>query len=238
MNKVTLIGLNMVLASIGLAFSGCAGMQNNAIVYHDQNLKRGDQVIYKPSLNTQNKVEVGENMFSKSYLLYDDTNSAILLEDAYVNTIATRINLKAKSQNILYKWNNMNTICATDKETNIEFCLADEGNTGAFTSYGYLFKPNDSTLKTTIKYKVVQTPPTLGTDSFKYEALYQGRAGNKIKISFREFKDDTARPAFTQDVDYELDNNGETIVGFKGLRIKVAKATNMDISYSVIHDYN
>ncbi|MGZ5207947.1 MAG: hypothetical protein ACXWB0_02925 [Sulfuricurvum sp.] len=82
-------------------------------------------------------------------------------------------------------------------------------------------------------------PSTYTVDSFKYEALYQGRIDNKIKISFREFKDDMARPAFTQDIDYELDNkNGEAIVGFKGLRIKILKATNMDITYSVIQDYN
>jgi len=29
-----------------------------------------------------------------------------------------------------------------------------------------------------------------------------------------------------------------SIVGFKGLRIKILKATNMDITYSVIQDYN
>ncbi|MGZ8545817.1 MAG: hypothetical protein ACXWVU_00350 [Sulfuricurvum sp.] len=81
-------------------------------------------------------------------------------------------------------------------------------------------------------------PSTYTENSFKYEALYQGRIDNKIKISFREFKDDMARPAFTQDIDYELNKNGDTIVGFKGLRIKVIKATNMDITYSVIQDYN
>lgn len=89
-----------------------------------------------------------------------------------------------------------------------------------------------------LEYKIVPTPPMYDVDSFKYEALYQGKIDNKIKISFREFKDNTARPAFTQDIDYELNKSGDTIIGFKGLRIKVIKATNMDITYSVIHDYN
>jgi hypothetical protein len=47
-----------------------------------------------------------------------------------------------------------------------------------------------------------------------------------------------ARPAFNQDIDYELNNDANTIIGFKGLRIEVLKATNMDITYKVIKDYN
>lgn len=73
--------------------------------------------------------------------------------------------------------------------------------------------------------------------SFKYDSLYQGKIGNKIKISFREFKDNRARPAFTQNVDYELNKSEPTIIGFKGLRIEVVEATNMSIKYNVIHDY-
>lgn len=74
--------------------------------------------------------------------------------------------------------------------------------------------------------------------TFKYQALYQGKVENKIKISFREFKDDMARPAFTQDIEYELEGNKPTIIGFKGLRIEVKKLTNLNITYSVIKDYN
>ena len=47
-----------------------------------------------------------------------------------------------------------------------------------------------------------------------------------------------ARPAFTQDIEYELDKDGKTLIGFKGLRIEVEKATNLDITYKIIKDYN
>jgi len=46
-----------------------------------------------------------------------------------------------------------------------------------------------------------------------------------------------SRPSFTQDIDYELNKNGNTIIGFKGLRIEILKATNIDITYRVIQDY-
>jgi hypothetical protein len=73
----------------------------------------------------------------------------------------------------------------------------------------------------------------------KYCLRFSGHyIDNKIKISFREFKNDIARPAFTQDIEYQLDENGKANVGFKGLRIEILKATNYDIEYKVVKDYN
>ena len=46
------------------------------------------------------------------------------------------------------------------------------------------------------------------------------------------------RPAFEQIIDYELAQEGTTTIGFKGLRIEVLKATNMDITYKVLKDYD
>ena len=86
-----------------------------------------------------------------------------------------------------------------------------------------------------IKYEL--TPVLSDEDSFKYIALYQGKIGDKIKISFREFYNNNARPAFTQDIEYELELNKNTIIGFKGLRIEVLSASNVDIKYKVVEDY-
>ncbi|MFA5233872.1 MAG: hypothetical protein WC390_05660 [Sulfurimonas sp.] len=85
-----------------------------------------------------------------------------------------------------------------------------------------------------IKYHIKRTPEVITQDSFKYQVLYQGKVENKIKISFREFKNDFIRPAFTQDIEYALESDGTTIIGFKNLRIKVLKATNFDITYKVV----
>ena len=111
-------------------------------------------------------------------------------------------------------------------------------NENSFTHAVYSYKDIKYPLTNIAKYEIKPTPPTFNQDSFKYQALYQGKTDNKIKISFREFKDNMARPAFTQDIEYELDSKGTTTIGFKGLRIEVLKATNYDITYKVIKDYN
>lgn len=71
--------------------------------------------------------------------------------------------------------------------------------------------------------------------SFKQEFIYNGKVGNSIKFIFREFVDDFARPSFTQDIQYDL--NESSIVGFKGLKMEVISATNTLITYKVISHF-
>lgn len=68
-------------------------------------------------------------------------------------------------------------------------------------------------------------------DNFHVEVLYQGISKGEIKISYREFMNDMARPAFNQDLSYELNPKGETAIGFKGMRLRVLKADSQSIEY-------
>jgi hypothetical protein len=70
------------------------------------------------------------------------------------------------------------------------------------------------------------------TDSFKRELIYGGLSQRVISLSYREFMDGTARPAFTQELKYDL--NDGNLIGFRGARIEVIKATNTIIQYKVI----
>ncbi|MDC3124458.1 hypothetical protein OBB00_07055 [Gammaproteobacteria bacterium] len=64
------------------------------------------------------------------------------------------------------------------------------------------------------------------------EFVYNGRVGDAVKFVYREFKNSYARPAFTQEVQYDLSQSDE--IGFQDLRIKVLEATNTEISYIVL----
>ena len=69
-------------------------------------------------------------------------------------------------------------------------------------------------------------------DSFKKELVYGGLSQKTISISYREFSDGTARPAFTQDLKYDLSEGDE--IGFRGARFQVIKASNTVLKYKVI----
>lgn len=74
------------------------------------------------------------------------------------------------------------------------------------------------------------------SDSFRRELVYNGRSGAAIKLLYREFVEERIRPAFSQEVTYDLDQ-GETI-GFKGARFRVLDADNIQIKYIVLHHFD
>ena len=77
--------------------------------------------------------------------------------------------------------------------------------------------------------------PVTKKEYFKQEFIYNGRVGTALKFIYREYADDLARPAFTQDLQYDL-NESKTI-GFRGLRIDVISATNTIIEYKLLNQF-
>ena len=67
--------------------------------------------------------------------------------------------------------------------------------------------------------------------NFKQELIYNGKSNNVVKISYREFVNDLARPSFTQEIVYDLTESN--IIGFKGMTIEVIEATNTSIKYKI-----
>ena len=66
---------------------------------------------------------------------------------------------------------------------------------------------------------------------YKRELIYQGRDGNNLKLFFREFADDFQRPAYGQEVQYDLSKS--SFVQFKGLTISVEEANNEYLEYTI-----
>lgn len=248
-----IIGIS-TLATLGLLLTGC-GQQPfpgntiyEASIYHDDNKISGIQIVKIPELNVLKTIEIGENLYKKinqvSYNTYkielNEDTEAKLFNGGFIKTK----NLKKldRINQPLYLWNTKKAMCINagydyTLKRPIKVCLVDMDDNGAFDIATYSYKTVTYPLFNSAKYTIKPKSPSYNQNSFKYEALYQGKITNKVKISYREYKDNMARPAFTQDIEYELEKDGTAIVGFKGLRIKVLKATNMDITYKVIKDY-
>lgn len=73
-------------------------------------------------------------------------------------------------------------------------------------------------------------------NSFQQTLLYNGRVGNKINIGYREFSNNTARPAFNNDVEYDLEQS--STIAYKGALIEVLKADNLSITYKLIKNFD
>lgn len=71
--------------------------------------------------------------------------------------------------------------------------------------------------------------------SFQQTLIYSGRIGDKINISYREFSNNVARPAFNNDVEYDL--SASSSIGYKGSLIEIINADNASITYKVIRNF-
>jgi hypothetical protein len=82
---------------------------------------------------------------------------------------------------------------------------------------------------------IVKTNAVDCSECFKQQFIYNGKINNGLKFIYREFINDMARPAFSQDLQYDLADGN--LIGFKGLRIEIIKATNTNIEYKVLSTF-
>ena len=73
---------------------------------------------------------------------------------------------------------------------------------------------------------------SLKEKSFKQEIIFQGITGDEIKLSYREFKNNMSRPAFTQDLTFDILKDKK--VGFRGAIFEIIKASNTELKYKVL----
>lgn len=78
--------------------------------------------------------------------------------------------------------------------------------------------------------------PIVSQDTIQRTLIYSGKVGNKINISYREFSGNTARPAFSNNVEYDISESKQ--IGYKGALVEVIEATNRSIQFKVISNFN
>ena len=103
-----------------------------------------------------------------------------------------------------------------------------------------LLKPTDEVcMVTTLNLKSCKKNITFKKDnrsneslnSFQQTLIYNGRVGNKVNIAYREFSGDRARPAFNNEVEYDL--TVDKIISYKGAELNVISADNKGITFIV-----
>lgn len=70
--------------------------------------------------------------------------------------------------------------------------------------------------------------------SFEAELVYSGTADNTLRLMYREYMDGLARPAFTQELTYNLAES-KTIT-FKSLTLEILEAGNSKVRFRVVND--
>jgi hypothetical protein len=116
-------------------------------------------------------------------------------------------------------------------------CFLDKSGSGSFDTVraapGLVWF--EKTLDSRIRYEQgeLQVPRQ---DSKKHELLYQGASAKTLRLTYREYMNDFARPVFFQDVSYEI-TEFPMEVTFRTVRISVLSADNNGIRYKVLSGF-
>ncbi len=73
-------------------------------------------------------------------------------------------------------------------------------------------------------------------NSFQQTLIYNGKVGDKINIGYREYSDGLARPAFSNEVEYDLSES--KTIRYKGAILDVIEANNQSITFKLTRNFN
>lgn len=118
-------------------------------------------------------------------------------------------------------------------------CLTDTNGDGRFDALVQKrFKPPPGLVVDVPFERVLRPlPEPMAADAFRAELVYHGAGGGVLRLLYREYAGDLARPAFTQEATYDLEPDGPTEIVFKGARLAVATAGNTGIEYRVLSGF-
>jgi hypothetical protein len=126
-----------------------------------------------------------------------------------------------------------------------KFCIDNYGNDCLYDADGdnrferASSKPGlivfDKQLDNPVEYRAYAGELTMAEDGgFQHELIYLGRDGNTLRVRYREYKDNLARPAFTQDLTYPIGKNNISHIVYRNLSIEVKSVELASIQYSIV----
>lgn len=80
-----------------------------------------------------------------------------------------------------------------------------------------------------------KTSVDISPEGLRKTLIYSGRVGDRLKVGYREFSNNMARSAFSNEVEYDLSE--EKTIGYSGAELEVIEASNTSITYRVLSGF-
>ncbi len=190
--------------------------------------------ISKPPLNSINTVSVGDQMLVQGILRQNDVLEIFQATQAGMYTIpAGQYNKTGESE----KGKFFTIVNSTGAMVTKSF-FADPMQAIMTTLDGNLCIITVFNVKSCHQGKSfnIKKVNIASENSFQQTLIYSGKVGNKINIGYREFSSNMARPAFNNDVEYDLNESKQ--IGYKGALLDIIDANNQNITYKVLKNFN
>lgn len=231
MKKITLLFL------LTITITSCAPK----IEYYSGN-------FYNPTVNTKSISELGDAIYTKEDLIYQPAVKIVSLpsepvfKGSYPYHVGDIIPFSGKNnKQDVYSFKNEPLIIQGTqkiKSSNLEKfkeygVVVDQTTKEAYPSFGLTNAPATANVKGLI-IEPAKYVENNCENCVKQEFIYNGKSNNTLKFIYREFIKDMARPAFTQELQYDL--NESNVIGFKGMRIEIINSTNTILEYKVLQN--
>lgn len=193
--------------------------------------------VSKPPIGSVNTAYVGDKMLEQGILVERDVlsipsntkiNFAYSLSAGYYQKVG-----QDKKGRYYEAINNISNGGSVQKiaiaDSFVSIILKPDGQLCVIT----VFSANNCTNQ----HSASHTTIGVATDnSFQQTLIYSGKVGNKINIGYREFSSNMARPAFNNDVEYDLNESHQ--IGYKGALLDIIDANNQNITFRVLRNFN
>lgn len=194
------------------------------------------QKISKPPIGSVNTAYVGDKLLEQGVMVNQDALNVPLLTKVSLYKLSVGYYVKTGQDSKGYYYKAENHINNGGKvEKNV---LADPYSAVMLTSDGKLCVITTLNLKTCITDHQAKSSSILiqSNESFQQTLIYSGKMGQKINVGYREFSGNLARPAFNNDVEYDLSESKQ--IGYKGALLEIIDATNQNITYKVLRNFS
>lgn len=221
--------LTLILCFAVLTLSGCASRL--PILSH----KIGNE----PDLGIVSQAKVGDTLYTDfDYIQSDGVRLINGFKYTYGRYDRIKINVEPGEFLFGYQYSNgTKEYCTNNPEINV--CFLSSGDEVTFYKFRVIQtifpnKQNWIHSAHNIPFEKSEMGYIKGRTN---DLLYDGIANGVLRVTYREYIDSTAQPAFYQQVNYELNPNGITTLNFKGVEIEVLDASDNKMTYKVIKGF-
>lgn len=188
--------------------------------------------IVAPPIGDETRVTAGSQMFERTRGL---RYPAVKVSGAATSrTERGTVESIADGQLLTIDRDDKKKVRACVKPNEVGLCLIDIGADGSFDQINDWLGMVAGKLPAPVPYErgfSVVTPQVI--DGFSQSLIYLGMAGQTLRLSYREFVNDMARPAFTEEVTFTLSGKYPETVAYKDLTIDILGADNSGLRYVI-----
>lgn len=225
---------SMCLASLLFALAGCTTV--NVV----EGNKVEEAVGNLPQLGVTSSVPVGEVVFSQ--FRYWRKTGYVLRDSANISIGGGKVQVSSGDFLVKSIVEGKTAYC-TEKPA---FSMIVGGKTACFTDRENKKVLNEVKVASDVMWwsSELTSPLAYATseivvprkDAMKRELIYQGISKDVLRLTYREYFNDMARPAFFQDVTYDVSTFPAEIT-FKSVRLRILSAGNKGIEYQALSGF-